>query len=114
MRCFAFFPTFFVSLAIGDKQMGLPQPVTLSIGGVIQTPEYCSVTHLKIMIDYRFKYIDIQLGLLTIEGTTFNEESILFSVEKLNNFSQLAVLAHQLLVFSLSRARYVGEVILAA
>ena len=30
----------------------------------------------------------------TIKGTTLNEKAVLFSIEKLNNFSQLAVLAH--------------------
>ena len=97
--------------------MGLPQRVTLSIGGAIQTPKYCSVIHLKIQSyyhDVRFKYVNIQLGVLTIKGATFNEESVLFSVEKLNNFSQLAVLAHQLFILSLSRARDVGEVVSSA
>ena len=67
------------------------------------------------MTDVTFKYINIQLGLteFTIKGATFNEESILFSVEKLNKFPQLAVLAHQLLFLSLSRARDVGEVVAA-
>ena len=30
----------------------------------------------------------------TIKSATFNEKPVLFSIEKINNFSQLAVLAH--------------------
>ena len=54
------------------------------------------------MIDSRLKYINNQLGLtfLTIKGATFNEESILFSVKKLDNFSQLEVLAHQQVILA--------------
>ena len=38
----------------------------------------------------------------TIKGATFNEEAILLPVEKLNNFPELAVLAHQLTILPLS------------
>ena len=48
------------------------------------------------------KYVQLELTERTVEGSTFNEESILFPVKKLNNSSHLVVLAHQQLVRPLS------------
>ena len=49
----------------------------------------------------------------TIKGSTFNEEAVLFPIEKLNNFSQLTILAHQQAILSLSLTRDLGEVVIA-
>ena len=38
----------------------------------------------------------VKLTKPTVKGATFDEETILFSIKKFNNFSKLAVLAHQL------------------
>ena len=40
-------PTFSVSPSVGDKQMGLPQQVTLSIDDAIQRLMCCSTFHLE-------------------------------------------------------------------
>ena len=95
-----FAPTFVVSPSAVGKQMGLPQPANLSIGGAIQTPKCCSTSHLKTKPELRLMWITVIEP--TIKGATFNEEAILLPVEKLNNFPELAVLAHQLTILPLS------------
>ena len=55
----------------------------------------------------------VELAELTINGSTFNEESILFPVKKLNNSSHYTVQAHQQLVLPLSSSRDKGKVVIA-
>ena len=59
------------------------------------------------------KYVQLELTERTVEGSTFNEESILFPVKKLNNSSHLVVLAHQQLVWPLSCPRDMRKVVTA-
>ena len=88
--------------------MGLPQLVTLSIDGVIQRPRYCSIVHLGTKNNLFSKLTEP-----TIKGATLNEKTVLFSIEKLNNSSQLAILAHQQVILPLASPGNIRKVVTA-